>query len=422
MSVVLILALTLPGIGVLATVAVPSRRAGTVLAAIDGSAALAWAAVAIGSGASVGRFNAPPMVAAAAAGAGLVGAAVLQRRRIEQVLPVGLAVGALAAGLTLGLVEGRSGVLFVTMAFVAALALAAERGRDLLVVGAAALVGLAWLAVGLVVLHGKTDSWTLPGALAPQAPAAGAVGMSTFTAAALLLGCAVLAAGGAARGRPVDALLLIGATAVAVRIAGAFTGPNAPSAVTHDGMVPVLALGLGVAAVATALTASPPVPVALLAIAALAGPTADVGAAVLLAAAAVLCVLSTSPVAVAAAVPGAVALAATLRAEPGVVAVGLAVAIAAAGGLVAWRLRLSLASAAPRHPLAPGARAASALAVWLLVAPRAWAWTAPGLLATYQRGALIGLAGALIVLLVGAGRSWLTGGGTHERRPATPAA
>ena len=66
-------------------------------------------------------------------------------------------------------------------------------------------------------------------------------------------------------------------------------------------MVPILALGLGAAAVAAALTSRPPVPVALLAIAALAGPTADVGAAVLLAAAAVLCVLSTSPLAVAAA-------------------------------------------------------------------------------------------------------------------------
>lgn len=412
MSVLLILALTLPGIGVLATVAVPSRRAGTVLAGIDAGAAVAWATVAIGGGATVGRFHAPPMVAAAAAGAALVGAAVSHRRRLEQVLPVGLAVGALAAGLTLGLVEGRSGVLLVTMAFVAALVLASERGRDLLVVGAAALAGLAWLAVGLVVVHGKIDSWTLPGVLAPQAPAAAGAGISTFSAATLLLGCAVLAAGGAVRGRPVDALLLIGASAIALRVAGAFTGPNAPSSVAHDGMVPVLALGLGAAAVAAALTASPPVAVALLAMAALAGPTADVGAAVLLAAAAVLCVLSTSPVAVAAAVPGAVAMAATLRSEPGVVAAGLAVAIAAVGGLVAWRLRLSLASPMPRRPVVPAARAASLLAVWLLVAPRAWAWTSPGLLATYQRGALLGLGGALVVLLAGAGRAWVAGGAT----------
>src|SRR5207247_240817 len=210
MNVVLILALTLPGIGVLATVAVPSRRAGTVLAGIDAAAAGAWAVVTLGGGATVGRFHAPPMVGAAAAGAALVGAAVSHRRRLEQVLPVGLA-------------------------------------------------------------------------------------------------------GGAVRGRPVDALLLIGASAIAVRIAGAFTGPNAPQGVARDGMVPILALGLGAAAVAAALTSRPPVPVALLAIAALAGPTADVGAAVLLAAAAVLCVLSTSPLAVAAAVPGAVAMAASLR-------------------------------------------------------------------------------------------------------------
>jgi hypothetical protein len=420
MSVVLILALTLPGIGVLATVAVPSRRAGTVLAAIDAAAAVAWATVALGGGATVGRFHAPPLVGAAAAGAALVGAAVAHRRRLEQVLPVGLAVGALAAGLTLGLVEGRSGVLLVTMAFVAALVLVAERGRDLVVVSSATVIGLAWMAVGLVVVHGKIDSWTLPGVLAPQAPAAAAAGISTFSAAALLLGCAILAAGGAVRGRPVDALLLIGASAIAVRIAGAFAGADAPSAVARDGMVPILALGLGAAAVAAALTSSPPVPVALLAIAALAGPTADVGAAVLLAAAAVLCVLSTSPLAVAAAVPGAVAMAVTLRSEPGVVATGLAVAIAAVGGLVAWRLRLSLASPTPRRPAPPAARVASVLAIWLLVAPRSWAWTSPGLLATYQRGALLGLGGALVVLLAGAGRAWV--GRDHQRDHATPVA
>ena len=47
------------------------------------------------------------------------------------------------------------------VAVVAALVLVSERGRDLLVVGAATSIGLAWLAVGLVVAHGKIDSWTL---------------------------------------------------------------------------------------------------------------------------------------------------------------------------------------------------------------------------------------------------------------------
>jgi hypothetical protein len=220
----------------------------------------------------------------------------------------------------------------------------------------------------------------------------------------------------------VDALLLIGATAIGVRVAGAFTGPNAPPALAQNGMLPALALGLAAAAVAAALAAPAPVSIALLAIAALAGPTADVGAAVLLGAAAVLCVLSASPLVIAAAVPGAVAMSGTLRgAEPGVVVAGMAVALAAVGVLIAWRFRRSVSMPTPVTPVAPAARVASLLAVWLVAAPRAWAWTAPGLLDTYQRGALLGLAGALIVLVIGAGRSWLAGGEARQRR-ATPVA
>jgi len=418
MSVVFVLALTIPGVGVLATVAVPARRAGTMLASIDALAAMTWVAVVLGGGASAGRFHAPPVVAAACAGAGLAGAAVFHRRHLEQVLPVGLAVGALAAGLTLGLVEGRGGVLFVTMLLVALLVSSAERGRDLVVFAAAAAVGLAWLGVGLLVAHGKVESWTLPGALAPTT-VSGRASVPTFGIAALLIGCAALAVAGSIRGRPVDALLLIGAMAIALRVAGVLAGPSATASMSHNGAVPALAVGLGASAVAAALMAPPGLAVGLLAIAAIAGPTGDVGAAVLLGAAAVLCVLSTRAFAVAAAVPGAVALAAALRGEPGPVAALLGLALAGVVAVIGWRLRASRSLLIPSTRAAPTAVAALALSVWLLVAPGAWAWTSPGLLAGYQRGALLGVAGGLIVMFTGAGWAWL---GVRGRPRPTPSA
>ena len=103
MTAALVAALAAPALGILASVAIPARRAGAVLTSFLAPGLVAWGAVVAGGGATVGRFRAPPLVAAAAAGATLLGMAVARRRDLETVLPVGLAVGALGAGLTLGL-------------------------------------------------------------------------------------------------------------------------------------------------------------------------------------------------------------------------------------------------------------------------------------------------------------------------------
>jgi hypothetical protein len=402
---ILVVALILPGLGVLATVAVASRRAGMVLAMTDVAAAALWIGLAAAGGASIGRFHAPALVAAAAAATNLAGATVARRRRLERVLPVGFAVGALSAGLTLGLVDGRSGVLVATLAIVAVLVVVGERGEDIVVVAGASLIGLAWLAVGLSVLHGKTESWALPGSLPPTASASTGAALPTFACAALLIGCAVLAGAGSFRGRPVDALLLVGAMATAVRVGGAF--PDAGSATgAHGGPVPWLAVGCAAAAVVAASAAPPSFAFALLALAALAGPPGNGAAAALLASAAVLCALSPIPWTVAAAVPGGIALSTSLQSQPGFVSACVALGLVGVAGLVAWRLRLSLASPMPRPTVAPVGLVATALALWLTVVPGAWAWTEPGALRNYERGALLGVAGALLLLLGGAWWSW----------------
>lgn len=406
MTTLLVVALVAPGFGVLATVAAPGRRAGALLAASGVLTALAWAAIVVGGGASIGRFHAPPLVAAAAAGGGLVAATIGRRRRLERVLPVGLAVGALGAGLTLGLVDGRGGVLLATLAIIAVLLVSGERGRDLLVIGGLGLLGLALFGIGLAVAHGDLDSWSLPGVLAPGVPVRESVRMSTAAAALMLAGCTALAVAGTVRGRPVDALLWIGAGAIAIRVVGAFASPNAPEAQLHDGLVPWLAVALAAAAVAAAIAAPPPLPVALLAIAALAGPTTAVGAAALLGTAAVLCAVAPVPWTMGAAIPGAVAMAAALRSEPGLVGGALALALAAVASLVGWRLWLSRAPMPPAASLPLVVLVGMALAAWLAVAPSAWAWTAPGLLRDYQEGALPALAGALLMLVGGALTAW----------------
>jgi hypothetical protein len=353
--------------------------AGTLLAG-------GWLVVALAGGATVGTVHLSPLAAAVGCGTTALACTVRPRPGLAEVLVVPvLVVGfPLAAALAVG---GHT-ALPLLGSVLACLLAGAPRWRTTGWSLVAAEVGVGLLAAGLA--SGRGDLH--PGVLMVEAQRG--ADLLAGGAAALLLAVALAP-------DDEDTLRVVIGPALVV---GWVIAPHADAVAAGAAVLTILIAVLGAAPLARRAPAA--LAAAAIGLAAV-GPARP--AAALLAAAAVVIAAVGPSLAWPAAVPAAVAAALALSAgaatlEP--VAAGVAVVVA-----VIW-LAVAVGGGAPRPVLGPSAIPATAVAVWLGLAPASWTFAGPTRLGPYQQGVLRAVAVALLVLVV----AWMTG----QLRPPTP--
>jgi hypothetical protein len=231
--------------------------------------------------------------------------------------------------------------------------------------------GALAIAAALVVLAARRegDGGMAPAVVAVLGAAALALGVAADGVVLTTIGCAAIAAAGAARPRRAGSVLL-----PAVLVLGIASGGGDRVAV--------------VLAVAAALAASrPPVALSLWAIA-----TAAAGAqggAALLGAGAVVLAAAVNPLVAAVALPGAAATAAALADAGGVTKVALGVLATVTVVRVA-RVEIDARSGTPSAPTV----AALVLGAWLLLAPQTWSWVGVAELTDWRTAVLLAVVGA----------------------------
>lgn len=416
MKVVLTLALAAPVLPVIGVAALPAqgpvdgrrwiRRAGV-------AAALLWGGVLLAPGVEVlGRFRARPLAAAAALGVALLAAtATSVPERLAVVLASCLAWFALVAALVAG-VGDHSALPLVGGLALAAAVLWLERD-----VRAACLVaaGTAAVATGLVLGERSVASFALTLAGALRGP-----GMLVSAGALALLAGACLTTGMGRLVAPVG--LAIGLDAAGGRDWAPGAGIAAlavAGALVAEGLWRVRRVDHGDEWAGSTETFGRFAACVLVAGAAPA-------AAALLGAATVLRLVLPPAIAAACALPGAVVLARAAVADPGGAALAGSAAAAAFGAFAvtgAGRRRPAWPTAA-LAPHQPGTMLGLLAGAWLLVAPATWGWVGDAGLAHWDRGALIGVAGALLAVTAASAlgqldlRPLLAAGGRETPEPA----
>lgn len=233
-------------------------------------------------------------------------------------------------------------------------------------------------------------------------------------AACLIVAMAVDGGEGLSRALPSDGLgaALLGVAAGVLLVFVASFGPCRARPLAVAGMLVALVAVSGLSASAVAGTAAaaatllalraparPAAAIAALAVAAAAVPAGD-QASGLLAGAAALGLAFPHPAAALLAIPGAAALAAALvgdKVEWPLVMVVLGTAATA----LALGQAVSAKAALPRGRPALRLLPACGLAVWLVLSPGSWGWTGDTGLGTYDRGASLALAAALLAVVGG---------------------